>query len=83
MSRVHILTLLKSNGKTVSSVAKSLNVHKQCVYDAIHRVGVRRIRVEISSIIGRPPSVLFSDLPNKTKILDDFDFMNSLKSSFK
>lgn len=80
MSRSHILTLLKSNGKTVSSVARSLNVHVQTVYDSIHRVGVRRVRLEISFIIGRPPSLLFPDLPPKTKMLDDFEFMN-FKSS--
>lgn len=77
MSRSHILSLLKNKGKTVSFIAKKLDVHVQSVYESIDGKGSRRIRVEISSIIGRPPSLLFPNTSQKTKIVDDYEFMNS------
>jgi hypothetical protein len=78
MSRSYIRSLLKSKGKTPSIIAKKFNVHVQSVYESMDGKGSRRIRLEISSIIGRPPSLLFQSLPDKTKIVDDFEFMNQL-----
>lgn len=76
------LSLLKSKGESVLSISTKLGVSRGTVYDALNcrLCSSRRVRLEISSFIGRPPSLLFPDLPAKTKILDDFEFM-SFKSS--
>jgi hypothetical protein len=81
MSRSHILSLLKDKGKTVSFIARKFNVHVQSVYESLDGKGSRRIRVEISLLVGRPPSLLFPNTPQKIKIVDDYEFMNALNSS--
>jgi hypothetical protein len=75
-----ILLILKDKGFRVSTISSHLKVHRQSVYDSLNCKpnGSRRIRLFISSVIGRPPSVLFSALPEKLKMLDDFEFMNSI-----
>lgn len=72
-----LLELLHDKGFTVSSISKRFNVSPRAVYYSInsHPTGSRRVRLFISSILERPPSLLFSDLPEKTKIIDDFEFM--------
>ncbi len=74
-----LLELLHDKGFTVSAISKHFNVSTRAVYYSInsHRTGSRRIRLFISSVIGRPPSLLFPDLPQKVKIIDDFEFMTS------
>lgn len=69
-----LILSLRSKGKTVGSIARQLNVHKQCVYDSLKGKGVRRIRVYIASVVGVPPSSLFSSLSQKAKLIDDCDF---------
>lgn len=80
---VTTLILLKDKGFTVSGVAKSLSVNRQQIYKAIHCSphSSRRVRLYISSLVGRPPSLLFIDLPDTVKIVDDFEFMNSNSES--
>jgi hypothetical protein len=75
-----LLELLQDKGFTVSSISKRFNVSQRAVYYSInsHPTGSRRIRLFISSVVGRPPSLLFPDLPQNVKIVDDFQFMNSL-----
>ena len=79
------LNLLKDKGFSVSDVSSFLDVHRQQVYKALKCSphSSRRVRLHISSLIGRPPSLLFPDLPQNVKIIDDFQFMNSLMSSYQ
>lgn len=74
-----LLELIQDKGFTVSAISKRFNVSQRAVYYSInsHPTGSRRIRLFISSVIGRPPSLLFSDLPEQTKIVDDFEFMKA------
>lgn len=65
---------LRVRGTTVSSLSQKLDVHRQCVYDALGGKGVRRVRVAIALIIGIPPSSLFPNLSKNAKIIDDSDF---------
>lgn len=78
-----IFSMLKHKGLTVPDISSRLNVHRQSVYDSLNCKpnGSRRIRLYVSKVIGIPPSLLFSNLPPKVKLLDDFDFMNSEKSA--
>ena len=82
MSR-SVVCLLKEKGFSVFSISSELNVHRQSVYDSLNCKlnGSRRIRLFISSVVGRPPSLLFPDLPDRIKFIDDIEFMNSQKSS--
>lgn len=75
-----LLELLNDKGFTVTDISQRFNVSRRAVYYSInsHPTGSRRIRLFISSIVGRPPSLLFPDLPQSVKIIDDFQFMNSL-----
>ena len=75
-----LILSLRSKGKTVGCIARTLNVHRQCVYDSIKGKGIRRIRVYIAQIVGVPPSSLFSNLTYQAKAVDDADFYR-LKSS--
>jgi hypothetical protein len=75
-----LILSLRSKGKTVGCIARTLNVHRQCVYDSLKGKGVRRIRVHIAQIVGVPPSSLFSNLSYQAKAVDDADFYR-LKSS--
>ncbi len=77
------LNLLKDKGFSVVDVSSTLNVNRQQVYKAINCFpnSSRRVRLHIASLIGRPPSLLFQSLPAKVKILDDYEFMNSIQSS--
>lgn len=78
MSDSFTLHLLKSKGYKVVDISSALNVTPRAVYHCIRCLpnSSRRIRLYISSIVGRPPSLLFSALPDKVKILDDYEFMN-------
>ena len=78
-----LLELLQDKGFTVSNISKRFNVSQRAVYYSInsHPTGSRRIRLFISSVVGRPPSLLFPDLPQNVKIIDDFQFMNSISKS--
>lgn len=73
-----LLFILKDKSITVSSICRKLNVKPQAVYQTLNcqSNSSRRIRLYISSLIGRPPSLLFPALPPNVKILDDFEFMN-------
>ncbi len=84
MSR-SLLLILKDKGLSVSAIASSLNVNRQSVYNSLNckSNGSRRVRLFVSSVIGRPPSLLFSALSPKVKMLDDFEFMNAQQSSKK
>lgn len=75
-----LLELLNDKGFTVSDISQRFNVSRRAVYYSInaHPTGSRRIRLFISSIVGRPPSLLFPNLPQSVKIIDDFQFMNSV-----
>lgn len=77
-----IIELLKAKGFSVSAVANNLSVSRQAVYDCIYCKpnSSRRVRLHLSFTIGRPPSLLFSSLPDKVKIVDDFEYMNSKNS---
>jgi hypothetical protein len=80
-----LLHILSAKSVTVISISKKLGVKRQAVYQTLNcqTNSSRRIRLHIASIIGRPPSLLFHALPEKVKILDDFEFMNSQQSSKK
>jgi hypothetical protein len=78
--------MLKDKGFSVSSISSQLNVHRQSVYDSLNCKpnSSRRIRLFISSVIGRPPSLLFSDLPERIRFIDDIEYRNfeiSIKNS--
>ena len=73
-----IIELLKAKGFSVSAIANNLSVSRQAVYDCIYcrRNSSRRIRLHLAFTIGRPPSLLFSSLADKIKIVDDFEYMS-------
>lgn len=75
-----LLITFRSRGKTVGGLARQLNIHRQCVYDALNGKGVRRVRVHIALAIGVPPSSLFPKLSKNSKIIDDSDYF-SLKNA--
>lgn len=78
-----LLHILSAKSVTVISISRKLGVKRQAVYQTLNcqSNSSRRIRLYIASIIGRPPSVLFSALPPKVKMIDDFEFMNSISKS--
>ena len=72
-----LILSLRSHGKTVGSLARQLEVHRQCVYDALNGQGIRRIRVHIAQIVGQPPSAIFpkpKDKGKRQRLIDDADF---------
>jgi lambda repressor-like predicted transcriptional regulator len=69
-----LLLSLRQRGKTVGAIASNLNVHRQCVYDALKGRGSRRCRVAIALVIGVPPSHLFPQLSFDAKAYDDCDY---------
>jgi lambda repressor-like predicted transcriptional regulator len=78
-----LILSLRSHGKSVSVLAKNLQVCRQSVYDALNGGGVRRVRVHIAQIIGQPPSAIFPKSTDKSKrqrLIDDADFYR-LKNS--
>ncbi|MDD5215389.1 MAG: hypothetical protein PHQ03_07635 [Methylococcales bacterium] len=78
-----LILSLRLHGKTVGILARQLDVHRQCVYDALKGEGIRRIRVHIAQIVGQPPSAIFPKPKDKSKrqrLIDDADFYR-LKNS--
>ena len=78
-----LLHILSAKSVTVISISRKLGVKRQAVYQTLNcqSNSSRRIRLYIASIIGRPPSLLFHSLPDKIKVVDDFEFMNAQQSS--
>lgn len=71
-----LILSLRSHGKTVGSLARQLEVHRQCVYDSLNGRGIRRIRLHIAQIICQPPSSIFPTTKEnrRQRLIDDADF---------
>jgi hypothetical protein len=80
---VDVLALLNDRKITGGMIAQALKISPEAVYNTINMKGSgsRRIRVYISSRLRCPPSILFSQLREEVKMIDDFHFSRqSVKS---
>ena len=67
--------LRDKSGKTIAQFARNNNVSRRAVYDAINGNGSRRIRVAIAKTVKIPPSMLWIESDNETKIVDDLHYL--------
>ncbi len=76
-----VLELLEEKGFSVQDISSHFGVSRRLVYYSFETLpdsylrGSRKIRVFASFVIGRHPSLLFPYLPERTRLIDDFDFM--------
>lgn len=67
-------TIKEKSGISITKLAKSWNVSRQSIYDALNGKGSRRLRVEIANIVGQKPSCVYEYTDRKAAILDDYEF---------
>lgn len=66
-----ILEQLQANDIRVGQFAKSLNVTRNAIYQAVDGGGSRNHRVEIASVIGKKPSELWTENDKESLRMDD------------
>lgn len=75
-SKKSIIELLRAkSGGSITKFAKNNRVSRQSVYEAMAGNGARRIRIEIAKAIELPPSMIWRDNNNATKVVDDLHYM--------
>lgn len=67
----------QKTGKPLTMFARKLNIERQTLYDAIGGKGGQRTRIEIAKVIGTLPSMIWTDMDEKKRIIDDLEFNRS------
>ncbi len=78
-SKLIIQCIEVKTGLSVEQFAKQNNVSRQSVYDSIKGGCSRNIRVKIALIAQTLPSLIWSDNPEETRILDDMRYVRATK----
>lgn len=77
-NKLEIAQLLREKTlMTVKDFSKKCNVSRKAFYESLEGNGSQRIRIEIARAVGKAPSLLWTELDERKKIIDDLCFARS------